>query len=192
MRKTVGIAIIALGVVLAAGVVIYGLTRPPTRPPANEVAPAATTPTDALKGELQVEGASVSKTDAQGHPLWSLQAGTKVTLNPEQKQATGKDVHWSLQAAGKTAWLVDAPSLVIDYTTGRLTFTDGVHVSSADGKQQVKVRNLTYEPDSKQLVGTGGAEFRSQQATVTGERVVVDTQAHKVKLSGGVRAHVGP
>lgn len=197
MRQRLGILIVVFGVLAVAAVATWGLLRRQTSsppPPARltQGAPAPGTPAEgALKGQVEVEGAQVTKRDEQGNLVWALEAETQVSLDPETKQATAQNVRWSLQQGAKAEWIVEAPALVIDYETGRLRFSEGVRVRSADGARRFRVGRLTYEPDSKRLIGEGGAQMESNQVTVTGARLVVDTRARQVRLSGGVRAKVG-
>ena len=194
MRLRLGYIIIAVGVAVVVGFVAYGLTRPKAPEIAATGAPAAAQPgpgTGVLPGDLSVEGFNVTKRDEQGNPVWSLKAGTEVQVNAASKQAEAKNVHWSLQQGANTEWVVDAPQVVIDYETSRLVFTDGVKVRSADGTRRFSVPRLTYEPDSKQLIGEGGARFVQGGTVITGERLVVDTRAHTVRLSGGMQANIG-
>lgn len=187
-----------LGVLAVGAVATWGLLRrQPTSPPGpaspvGETSGAATsTAAGALKGQVEVEGAKVTKRDEQGNLVWALEAETQVSISPETRQATAQNVRWSLQQGAKAEWIVEAPALVIDYETGRLRFTEGVRVCSADGARRFRVGQLTYEPETKRLIGEGGAQMESNQTVVTGGRLVVDTRAKQIRLSGGVKAKVG-
>ncbi len=194
MRRYLGYIIILITVVAVAAVIVYGLTRPkpPEVPPETTATPTQpSNPQGAIPGDLSVKGFNVTKRDEQGNQVWSLQAGTEVKVNADSKQAEAKNVHWLLQQGSDTEWVVDAPQIVIDYETSRLVFTGGVKVKSADGSRRFSVPRLTYEPNSKKLIGEGGARFSQGGTVVTGERLVVDTKAHTVRLSGDMQAHIG-
>jgi LPS export ABC transporter protein LptC len=199
MRQRPGIIIIVVAVAVVAGIIIYALARP--RP---EATPGGTPGTaaggqggaagkapEALPGEVSISGSSVTKTDRQGNPEWKLQAENKVQVKAGSNQAEAKNVKWSLLQGAQTEWLVNAPEIAIDYQSGRLVFSEGVQVQSADGSRRFSADRLTYQPDSKQLVGEGHARFAGEGALITGQRLVVDTTAHTVRVSGDVRAHVG-
>lgn len=198
MRQPLGILIMVFGVLAVGAVATWGLLRRQpaslpvsSGPEAGLSTPASPTAEGILKGQVEVEGAKIAKRDEHGNVVWALEAETQVSLNPETRQATAQNVRWSLQQGAKAEWIVEAPALVIDYETGRLHFSQGVRVRSADGARRFRVGQLTYEPESKRLIGEGGAQMESQQLTVTGARLVVDTRARQVRLSGGVRAKVG-
>ncbi len=194
MGRRFGLVIIVVGVAAVLSAVIYGLTRPAPAPitePPPVLGAAPTSPQAPVTGDVKIEGARVTKNDAQGRPEWSLQAGTEVQVKAGSEQAEARNVHWSLQQGSDTEWVVDAPQIVIYYQTGRLVFSDGVKVRSADDARRFSVDRLTYEPDTKRLVGEGNARFSMGGTWIAGPRLVVDTKANTVRLSGGMRAHIG-
>ena len=193
MRRYLGYILIGAVVLAVAAVIAYGLTRPkPTDvlpPPATGTPALPNGPQAAVPSDLSVEGVNVTKRDAQGNPVWSLKAEQEVKVDAESKQAQATGVHWSLQEGSDTEWIVDAPQVVIDYETGRVVFTEGVKVQSADGSRRITVPRLTYEPGSKQLLGQGQARFSQGGTVMTGEGLVVDTKTHQVRLSD-MKAHI--
>ena len=194
MRQRLGIIIIAVGVLVVVGIIAYGLVHPTSKPLPPATAPGTGQPGQAqglLLGDVTISGSTVSKADPQGHPEWTLQAENEVQVKAGSTQAEAKNVKWSLLQGTQTEWIVDAPQIVIEYKTGRLVFSDGVKVASADGSRRFSADRLTYEPDSKQLVGEGNPQFASGGALITGQHMVVDTKAHTVRLSGGMQAHIG-
>lgn len=194
MRLRLGYIIIAVGVALVVAVLVDGLTRPPAPAvPVSRPAPPGTSApaTGVLPGDMSVEGANVTQRDEQGNPVWSLQAETEMKVDAAKGRAEAENVRWSLQQGTDTEWVVEAPQIVIDYETGRLAFSTGVKVRSADGARQFSVPILRYEPDTKRLIGEGGARFSQGGTVIAGERIVVDTKAKTVRLSGGMRAHIG-
>lgn len=191
MKRHIGILIILLGLLGAGAAVVVGLSRPrpaPAAPPEQKVEqPAAD---ELIRGDLEIQGATLSKHDAQGNLVWSLEAETQIAFNAERKTAEARNVNWRLQSQG-ISWVVEAPHLVIDYETGQLEFTRGVQLYSTDESQRFSVTQLVYQPDSRKLIGEGPVEFRRGAATVTGGRLVVDNRARQVRLTGGVRCRVG-
>jgi LPS export ABC transporter protein LptC len=192
MRLRPGYIIIAVGLAVVAGIIAYGLVHPTSKPP-PPVKPAAGPPGQPqgpLPGDLSIQGSRVTKTDPQGNPEWTLQAPSAVQVQAGSTQAEAKNVKWSLLQGNQTEWIVDAPEVVIEYKPGRLVFSNGVKVRSADGSRQFSSDRLTYEPDSKRLVGEGEAQFSMGSMWMTGKNLVVDTRQNKVYFTG-THAHIG-
>ena len=193
MKTRLGLMIIVVGVAAVAIIVLIGLLR---RPPA----PTPTTQTGAvtgeaaqgpLKGDVTLQGTKLTQKDAQGNPLWSMQADTQFKFDSQKQVAEGNRAHWVLQQGGQTAWDVDAPSVVFRYETGDLEFTDGVQLYSPERGQRFTVKRLIYVPGTKELRGEGPVRMTGNGATVTAGSVVVDTVKHTVKFGGGVKCHLG-
>ena len=191
MRKRWGLIIAVCGVLLAAGAVLLGLMRksPPVPPPAE---PSAASSEGLLKGDLKVQGATVTKQDEQGHVIWSLDAQTQVQVDAQGKVAQAQGARWTFREAGGREWVVEAPQVTLSYETGQLEFTDGVRLYTADQAQRFSVGRLRYEPDTRQLVGDGPVDYVQGGLHVTGARLVVDTQAKQIRIAGGMKARVRP
>jgi LPS export ABC transporter protein LptC len=195
MRARLGLAIIVLGVVVVCAALVVGLLHHPAPPPAGNAPGSASTAAGALtgaasqlKGDVTVQGSQLTKRDAQGNPVWALQAGSEIKFDPQRKVAEGKNAHWSLQSGTGPSgeWLVDAPEVLYSLDSGQVEFTGGVVIHSADGKQTFHAQRMVYVPAAQELRGEGPVEMVSGTSRVTADQMVIATDKHQVRLLGKV------
>ena len=193
MRLRLGYIIIALGVAGVAAIIAYGLGHPGAKlvPPvvANALEPSR--PPGTLPGNLSVKGSSVTKNDKQGHPEWTMQAGTELKAQAGSTTAEAQNVDWKLLQGSQTQWIVNAPQVTIDTQSERVVFSEGVKVESADGSRRFSADRLTYVPETRELVGDGNPRFSQGGMLITGKHLIVDTRANIVRFTGGMKAHIG-
>ncbi|NLO74485.1 MAG: LPS export ABC transporter periplasmic protein LptC [candidate division WS1 bacterium] len=194
MRERLGLIIIAVTLAAVVIVIAVGLSRRPAEPEPPSAPPTAATPEASqlpLQGNLTLQGSKLTQKDEQGNVEWSLQADTELSFDAQRQVAEGQRVHWQFQRGPDTEWTVDAPQVVYKYDTGRLEFTQGVELYSTARRQRISVKRLVYVSDAKELRGEGPVRLTDDEIRVTANHLLVDLEARRVKLSGGVRCHVG-
>jgi LPS export ABC transporter protein LptC len=187
-RLSLGTIILIAGVVLVVVALIVGLAHRQAPPSPNAAAPAATgtRPQDLLKGNLSLQGTQMTKRDAAGNPVWSLQAGSEIKVDSATKTAQGENAHWFLQNGASSEWQVEAPEVLYRLDSGQVEFTGGVKCYSTDGKQRFHAQRLVYDPATKELRGQGPVELDSGKSRVTSDQIVIATDKHVARLIGAV------
>jgi lipopolysaccharide assembly outer membrane protein LptD (OstA) len=120
-----------------------------------------------------------------------MQTGTGLTAKAGTTTAEAQNADWKLLQGNQTQWIVNAPAVTVDTQSGRVVFSEGVRVQSADGTRRFSADRLTYEPDTRELIGEGNPRFSQNGMVMTGKHLVVDTVHDTVHFTGGMQAQIG-
>lgn len=186
MSKPLPIAIALVVLVLSVGAIYLAAHRHP-QTPEQAAATAAKAETSGQPQAVQVSGGQIEQKDPSGKVEWKVTAGGDLQFDKDRQVAVGKDVKFEMVQTGKAPVTVNAPVFEANYTTRKLTFTQGVTGQLSDATSRFTANRLEYDFDTKKLLGNGGAQFVQGQYVATAQEIVVDAAHKKVRLRGGVK-----
>ncbi len=191
MRSRPGLVIVALAVATATVAIVVTLRiTPPTPPPSLPPAPAQQGEGEQAAGKpqnLEIQGVQVTQRDKQtGKIIWQARATGGFDFDEQTQALQASDIHWELTRAGQEKIVVEAPKFVAHYKDKQINFADGVRVYTQSKSQLFEVASLVYEVNTQKLIGAGPVIFRVGKYRVTGDRLVIDNKARRVRISGRV------
>ena len=195
MGSRVGPTIAVVAVLAGLTVVVVGLISsrhpPAVEEPIGTQLPEPDEPSSdqavAELRDLTIEGAEVTRKDADGNVLWRLSAAGEFDFGRDTQTLRAADVRWELMRPGEEKLIVEAPEFLASYPERTLTFSQGVQAYTADRSQLFEMPELVYQIDTEKLVAAGRVRFRYGRHQATASRLVIDNRTEQVRMSGGVR-----
>ncbi|NPV47168.1 MAG: hypothetical protein HPY69_09410 [Armatimonadetes bacterium] len=183
-RRSIGIALaVALLTAGALLVTMRSRGRSVDTPPA--VGDATRQPKALPK--LAVKGAELEEKGPDGQVKWRVTAGGELQYDKDGDLVIGNNVEFVIVQKQLTPLKVTAQRFTADYRKRKLTFEQGVQGRFTGNAGSFAVGRLEYQFSTGKLIGTGGASFVRGPYRATGQQLVVDTAAQRVRLRGDVR-----
>ncbi len=197
MRSRIGLTIAVIAVLVGLAVAIFGVISV-RQPPATEetielpeAKPPAPGETISELQDLTIEGAEITKKDVNdGNIIWRLVTAGKFEHDRETQTMQTADVRFELMRPGHQPLIVEAPKLLANYPQRTLNFSQGVRAHTADNSQSFEMPELIYQTDTGKLIAEGEVRFRYGGYEATARRLVIDSRAEEVRMSGGVHARL--
>ena len=193
MRSRIGLIIAGIVVGVSIAVMVAGLRSARQEPhiaePPDaqiEEANGPEQPATELQ-DLTVEGAQVTQKDAQGNIIWQLATAGEFDYDRASQTLRAEAVRCELMRQDEETLIVEAPKFVASYRERVLKFSQGVRAYAADRSQLFQMPEAVYQLDTRKLIAIGAVRFRYGQYEATARRLVVDSRAAQVRMSGGVR-----
>ncbi len=196
MRSRIGLTIAVIAVLVGLAVAIFGVISV-RQPPATEetielpeAEPPAPGETISELQDLTIEGGEVTKKDADGNIIWRLVTAGKFDHDRQTQTMQAENIQFELMRPGHQPLIVEAPKLLANYPQRTIRFSQGVRAYTADNSQSFEMPELIYQTDTGKLIAEGEVRFRYGGYEATARRLVIDSRAEEVRMSGSVRARL--
>ena len=179
--------VVFLVVLATIGFVGHRVIRPgrrhSARPPSS--APAATSKPHA-PSPVQVHGGTYREKNAQGRLLYEITFETG-EFDAANRLASARGVKARLAQAKGPAIVVEAPVMSAAQSDRAIRFASGANARIEDGSASFSASSLVWQMDTRKLIGESGGTFQWGELRLSGNRLVWDTKAQRVRISGGGR-----
>jgi LPS export ABC transporter protein LptC len=182
MKKTTGMVIVCILLLLASGLYYFLKDEPlPAAPPAEE-------PKAQEASTLSYVGNSITE-EKDGKRLWELKAETieidSNTNNAQMKNVTGT----FYQDKGGTIE-IKAPEAFLDNKTKDITMPVKMEATSSDGGT-FSANEARWSGKEQQFYGSGNIVVTKDDTVITGDKIESDTTMKKVKVYGNAKVIKG-
>lgn len=164
---------------MARRVLHTGRPRPrqATLRPAPSPAPQRPSP-------VRARGVSYKEYDAQNNLLYEVEFATG-EFDADRKLVSATGVKAKLMRDKGPAIFVQAPAMTVAQSDRILRFLSGAQACLEDGSARFWSSALVWQIDTRKLISEQGGTFQYGEFKLTGNRLVWDTLARRVRISGG-------